>query len=236
VKKIGWGIGIVAGLAGIAWFTPLRDYLTAAGLVEWVESVRSDPPWSAPWVFIAVYTASAVIAPLTVFPIAGGVLFGFWKGFLYNTIAANLGAWLAFAIARGFGRDAVGRLLKGRLLIFDRRVTERGFWTIFAIRMAGFPPFLVVNYAAGLSGIRVKDYILGTFFGLLVWKAVLTYFADTLWEALATAGMAGFQRAAARFVFPVAAGLLAVGLAALATAFVKKKIAAKALLRELHRK
>lgn len=199
------GIVVLLALAGLYFFTPIRDAFTLESVVRLVERIKNNP-W-VPVLFTATYIASCVLWPLTIFPVAGGVLFGFWKGFLLNTLAANVGAWITFFIARQFGREVVGKFMKGSLKTFDERATRHGLWAVFAFRMLGFPPFLVTNYGAGLSGVRVRDYVLGTFLGMLMWTAVFTYFADTLWEALTTAGAQGFQEAAGRFFWPVVGGL-----------------------------
>ena len=219
--KLMIGIGIVAALGAVAWLTPVRHYLNVQSVVALVERIRTNP-W-APLIFIGAYTASCVLWPLSAFPVAAGVLFGFWRGFLFNTIAANLGAWITFYIARQFGREAVGKFMKGSLKAFDEQSTRHGFWAIFTFRMLGFPPFLVTNYGAGLSGVKVKDYVMGTFFGMLVWTVVFTYFADTLWKALTTAGSQGFQSAAGKFFLPIVGGFLGVALLAGVIWYLKKK-------------
>lgn len=215
------GLGILVALIAIYFFAPIHQYFSPASVARLVGQIKANP-W-AMVIFVAMYTASCVLWPLTAFPVAGGVLFGFWKGFLLNTIAANLGAWITFFIARLFGRETVGKLMRGSLKSFDERVTQHGLWAIVTFRLLGFPPFLVTNYGAGLSGVRVRDYVLGTFLGMLVWTVLFSYFADTLWGVLATAGEKGFQQAAGQFFWPVMGGIAFLGLVMLATIFLKKR-------------
>jgi uncharacterized membrane protein YdjX (TVP38/TMEM64 family) len=219
------GLLILAVLVVIYLFTPVRQYFTLENVIRLVEQIKLNR-W-APLIFIGVYTASCVLWPLTIFPVAGGVLFGFWKGFLLNTLAANVGAWITFFIARLFGREVVGKLMKGSLKTFDQSVQRHGLWAIFTFRMIAFPPFLVTNYGSGLSGVRMRDYMLGTFLGMLIWTAVFTYFADTLWRALTTAGAQGFQKAAGQFFWPVVGGFVILGTVIGATVWAKKRMAPK---------
>ncbi|MBI3292127.1 MAG: TVP38/TMEM64 family protein [Elusimicrobia bacterium] len=223
------GLGVLGAIVGVYFFTPIRSYFTLEAVVRLVTSIKANP-W-APIIFVVAYTASCVLAPISAFPVAGGVLFGFWKGFLLNTLAANVGAWITFFIARKFGREVVGKLMKGSLKTFDERMTHHGLWTIFGVRMVGFPPFLVANYAAGLSGVRVRDYVLGTFSGMLVWTGIFTYFADTLWNAITTAGLQGFQQAAGRFFWPVVGGFLILAVVMGMTSAVKKRMTPKSMMK-----
>jgi len=215
------GLIFLAILIGVYILTPVREYFTLNHIVHWVERIKNNP-W-APLLFVGTYTLSCILWPLTIFPVVGGVLFGFWKGFLFNTVAANLGAWTTFLIARQFGREVVGKLMKGSYKTFDEKTTRHGLWAIFTFRMIAFPPFLVTNYASGLSAIRVRDYMVGTFLGMIVWTIVFTYFADTLWKAVTTAGEHGFQKASGQFFWPVIVGFLALAIVMGLTVWLKKR-------------
>lgn len=219
------GIVVLLVLAGLYVFTPVRDIFTLDSVVRLVERIKNNP-W-APVLFTTAYIASCVLWPLTIFPVAGGVLFGFWNGFLLNTLAANVGAWITFFIARQFGREAVGKLMKGSLKTFDEQATRHGLWAIFAFRMLGFPPFLVTNYGSGLSGVRVRDYVLGTFLGMLAWTAIFSYFADTLWSAFTTAGEKGFEQAAGQFFWPLVGGLILVAIVVGITVLMRRRLASR---------
>lgn len=229
-SKLAVGVLIVSGLVAVYWLTPLRSTLSIENIVRLVERIRENP-W-APLIFVGTYVLSCVLAPLTIFPVVGGVLFGFWKGFLFNTIAANVGSWITFFIARKFGREAVAKLMRGRFKTFDESVAKQGLWAIFSLRMIGFPPYLVANYAAGLSGVRVRDYVLATFLGMLIWTLILTYFANTFWEAIVVSGTEGFQKAFGRYFWPVLGGFLAAAAVVALTVFLKKRTGAKKLVKK----
>ncbi|GAB7388742.1 hypothetical protein BSNK01_25800 [Bacillaceae bacterium] len=124
--------------------------------------------WWAPLLYIFLYT----IRPLFFFPaillsLSGGLAFGPWWGTLYDLIGASLGSYLAFGISRKLGRDAMERWLGKRLRMIDERVQENGFRTILFLRLIPLMPFDVVNYGAGLSKIRFRDYALATVLGIL---------------------------------------------------------------------
>ena len=56
---------------------------------------------------------------------------------------------------------------------------------IFYLRIFWFP-FIVLNYAAGATRIRFRDYLLGTALGLLPPVFIFTYFVGAMRDALAT--------------------------------------------------
>src|SRR5260370_15599773 len=78
------------------------------------------PRWS-PLAFVVVYAALTVLnfSGLAL-PLGGGVVFGFERGVVLNTIGANLGANAAYMLARILGRDAVPGLLGARFSRMQR--------------------------------------------------------------------------------------------------------------------
>jgi uncharacterized membrane protein YdjX (TVP38/TMEM64 family) len=163
-------------------------------LVQTVEALRGKP-W-APFAFVGIYGTACLFAPISIFPVAGGVLFGFWVGFLCNLAGAVSGAFGAFLLARRWGRGLVMRVVRKRLESFDAVAETYGFWTLLSLRLMGFPPFLVTNYLSGLWPISWRVYLGATVFGILPWTILITYFSAQLWQVLLDAGVKGFKAAA----------------------------------------
>jgi uncharacterized membrane protein YdjX (TVP38/TMEM64 family) len=67
----------------------------------------------------------------------------------------------------------------------DRKAAYEGFSVIFYLRIFWFP-FIVLNYAAGATRIRFRDYFLGTVLGILPAVFIFTYFVGAMKEVLAT--------------------------------------------------
>ncbi len=121
------------------------------------------------WAAIALGTAVAVLAPVprTALALLTGVLLGFWPGLLVTVVGAVLGALLGFGLARALGRDTLLRLAGPRLRRADQLAMERGFVAVLVARLTPVLPFFLVNYAGGLSGVRLPVYLAATLLGLL---------------------------------------------------------------------
>lgn len=165
-------------------FTPLSAYVTEESILKFFEAIRGQ--WWGPVVFIVIYSIGCVVAfPGSILTLAGGAIFGTFLGTLYNIIASNLGATLAFFAARFLGRDFIKGLLKsGKLAEFDQRIGKAGFKTIFRLRLIPLVPFNGLNFGAGFSAIRYRDYLLGSFLGMLPATFIYTYFADALLQGV----------------------------------------------------
>lgn len=120
----------------------------------------------APIVYILIYTiCTLLILPSTPLNLTGGAIFGIWWGTLWTTIAALVAAIAAFAFTRTVGRELVSRKLVGRWEAVDAEIRLGGLFYMFAIRLLPIIPYGLVNFAAGLTAIKFKDYSVGTLFG-----------------------------------------------------------------------
>jgi uncharacterized membrane protein YdjX (TVP38/TMEM64 family) len=122
----------------------------------WVASLGA---WG-PLAFIAGYSIAPVIfAPAFLLTIAAGAIFGFVKGVLYVMVGATIGATLAFLTGRYLARHFVEGLLtrEPRLALIDRAVERHGFRLVALLRMSPAVPFVLLNYALGLSRVRLLD-------------------------------------------------------------------------------
>jgi len=133
----------------------LRDRVAAAGA------------WGVV-AFVGVYAALTLTPfPASALTIASGLLFGLAVGAAVVVFAATLGAWVAFLLARGLGRDGVSRIRWARIATIDAMLERRGLISVLLVRLVPLFPFMAVNYAAGLSAVRQRDYVLGTAVGIV---------------------------------------------------------------------
>jgi uncharacterized membrane protein YdjX (TVP38/TMEM64 family) len=120
----------------------------------------------APIIYVALYTvATVLVLPSTPLNLTGGAIFGPWLGTLWTSIAAVIAAVVAFAFTRTVGRQMVAQKLAGRWQAMDAEMRLGGLFYMFAIRLLPLIPYGLVNFAAGLTSIRFRDYLLGTMLG-----------------------------------------------------------------------
>ncbi|HSA59205.1 MAG TPA: TVP38/TMEM64 family protein [bacterium] len=182
MKSLKFILLLVLVLSGVVayFFTPLQGILTPEKLTAFLQSARET--WWAPVLVILVYGIGGVIAlPGSVLSLAIGAVYGLMPGFFYNLIAANLAAWLGFFSARTLGRGFVERFLAtGKLKEFDDKAAAHGFRFVFYLRLVPIFPFNAVNFGAGFSKIRFRDYALASLLGMLPGTFVYTYFAASI--------------------------------------------------------
>jgi uncharacterized membrane protein YdjX (TVP38/TMEM64 family) len=157
----------------------------------------------APLLFVGLYALSTVLfVPGSVLTVVGGALFGPVWGTLWNLTGATLGATFAFLTARYVASDWVSRTAGERLTRVIRGVEEEGWRFVAFVRLVPLFPFNLVNYAFGLTRIRLAEYVLTSFVCMAPGAIAYTYI-----------GYAGREAAAGR-AGAIRNGLIALGLLA----------------------
>jgi len=111
-------------------------------------------------------------------------VFGPVYGSLYAIGGTLLSAATAYGIGHWLGRDTVRKLLGPRINNLSRRIAKRGILAMLVVRMLPVAPFTVVNVVAGASHISLRDYLIGTFLGMLPGIAMTVTFVHHLTEAI----------------------------------------------------
>jgi uncharacterized membrane protein YdjX (TVP38/TMEM64 family) len=172
-------VAIIVGGVLVARALGLGRYTDPAVLVAAIRESRELP--AAPLLFIVAYAVVASFGlPGTPLTLAGGAIFGAVGGTLYNWIGASIGATGAYLLARALGKDAIRSLLGKRGEKLEALTEAGGLMGLLRLRLIPAVPFNALNFGAGLAGMRAKDYIVATTFGILPGTAVYTYFADSL--------------------------------------------------------
>jgi uncharacterized membrane protein YdjX (TVP38/TMEM64 family) len=173
----------------------------------WVEGLGL---W-APLVFVVGY------AGLTLAFVSGGALtaasgfiFGLGEGVLYSFVAAVIGSTGAFLVARHGGRRWIEPRVEGdaRFAAIDRAVGTQGLKITFLLRLSPVFPFVLLNYALGLTRVRLRDYALASF-GMLPGTLLYVYLGKAAGD-LATALSGGSERGPGYYAV-LGLGLVATG-------------------------
>lgn len=163
---------IIAVALGAFFALGLHRYFTLdtlrenrVALQDWVEA----GPLRAAAIFVAVYAAAVAISfpGASILTIFGGYLFGLVIGVPAIVVAATIGATIVFFAAK----TALGDVLKTRAGGFVKKM-EQGFREdelnyMFVLRLIPAFPFWAINIAAGLLGVSARNFIVGTFFGII---------------------------------------------------------------------
>jgi uncharacterized membrane protein YdjX (TVP38/TMEM64 family) len=120
----------------------------------------------APIIYIILYTiGTLLILPSTPLNLTGGAIFGLWMGTVWTSIAAVIAAVIAFLFARNFGKELVTQKFAGKWEAINSEINQGGLFYMFAIRLLPIIPYGLVNFVAGLTSIKFRDYLLGTALG-----------------------------------------------------------------------
>ena len=218
---------IVAILAAVAAFVLLGRW--AGRFVPQVAQSIADLGPLGPLAFIVAY-AAAVIAfvPGSILTLAAGAIFGLVEGTIYVFVAATLGAWGAFLVSRYVARSHIQQRLASdkRFDAIDRAVADQGRKIVFLLRLSPVFPFSVLNYALGLTRVRMTDYLIACV-GILPGTILYVYYGKLAGDVAAAIGGGAPERGAEYYAVLVA-GLVAT---LIVTALVTK--AARRALREV---
>ena len=178
--KIGIILLVTAGLVAALLLLPVNDALLE--LVGWVRDAGGTG--------VAVYSVTYVVATLLFLP--GSMLTlgaGFAYGPLWGTLLVSpvsvLASTLAFLLGRTALRDRVARRMQARprFAAIDDAVGESGFKIVLLLRLSPIFPFNLLNYALGLTQVKLRDYVLASFLGMLPGTVLYVYVGSLITSA-----------------------------------------------------
>ena len=174
------GLAILGiGLLAVWQFAPLvfsegRELLN----VESLEMLVARGGLWGPALIVALMTIAVVASPIPSAPIAlaAGAAYGHVWGTVQVVIGAELGALIAFGLARVLGHDVLRRVFGDRvdagLLGSQNALTA----TVLASRLMPFVSFDMISYAAGLSRLHAWRFALATLAGIIPASFLLAHF------------------------------------------------------------
>ena len=137
------------------------------GILIWV--IESFQAGGLPLLFgMMIIQAIAIPIPSELVLIAGGLAFSFPFGWLVGALGSMVAAVLGFYIARKGGRSLAIKLVGENGIRFaDNWFNRWGAWAILLGRFAPFIPFDAISYSAGLTSMKVKNFMIPTVIGTL---------------------------------------------------------------------
>jgi uncharacterized membrane protein YdjX (TVP38/TMEM64 family) len=160
-----------------------------------------------------------------VLTLVAGALFGIVRGTLYVLIAATIGATGAFLLARYAARGAIERRLAGhaRFVAIDYAVEREGFKIATLLRLSPLVPFSLLNYALGLTPIRLRDYALAMI-GIVPGTLLCVYYGRVAGDIATIAMGTQPSRGAVGTLVLVAGGIATAGVAYVVTRAARRAV------------
>ncbi len=183
--KIGIAVAILIALVVATRLLPIGAWLEA--FQTWV---RSTGPAGYVIYVLAYILCCVLFVPASALTLGAGAIFGFAKGSIIVLIGATLGATASFLLARTVLRHRIESMTSGnaKFRALDRAIARDGAKIVFLVRLAVVFPFTYINFAFGLTGIRLVPYIVATFLGIIPATLAFVYVSSTAAQAATGSG------------------------------------------------
>lgn len=183
---------LLSAVAVVGAIVLLGTEARVLALLRWLDGY---PLW-APALFLAAYALIVVLMlPGVLFTLAAGFLFGLAKGAALVVIGEMAGAMAAFLIGRTLLGTRAAAVLERhpRLRAFNDCARTDGWRVVLFTRLIPMFPGKASNYFFGLADYSFRDFVLGTFFGIIPFT-LTNVWAGSLAADLATLGARSGQR------------------------------------------
>ena len=156
--------GAAIALLLAAVLLPLREL--TADLLAWVSRRGA---LSGVILCLAWIPAAVLLVPGSILTLGTGFLFGGVWGLVVVSIGSTLGATAACLVGRGVGRDLVRERIGGheRMRGVDGAIAREGLKVVLLLRLSPLIPYNALNYALSLTAVGLRDYVLGSWLGML---------------------------------------------------------------------
>jgi uncharacterized membrane protein YdjX (TVP38/TMEM64 family) len=167
-------------------------------------------PWALPVAVAAFALLAFVGVPQFMLIAAAVVAFGAWTGFAYSWIGTMVSALVGFYFGRLAGARTLSTFSGEGLRQFMGLVGRNGFLASLVVRLVPSAPFIVVNMAAGVTPMRLRDFAAGTALGIVPKIALTASAGNSVVQVLRGEGGMGHIAALAGLVLLwLAVGLVA---------------------------
>ena len=171
-RRAALGLVGIAAIVAVIVLLPVNEWL-----LKLVERIR-DMGGVGAAVFVAAYVAATVLLlPGSILTLGAGFAYGPVYGTLLVMVASNMGAIVAFLLGRTVLRDKVARRIASdaRFSAVDAAVGAQGFRVVLLLRLSPLFPFNLLNYALGLTRVRLRDYVLASVPGMFPGTLLYVY-------------------------------------------------------------
>ncbi|MGF7049480.1 putative membrane protein YdjX (TVP38/TMEM64 family) [Paenibacillus sp. DS2015] len=152
----------------------IMSILTEENIKEILDRYRDFGPLPG----ILLTFMKSFIPPLPTFVIVGvnAAVYGLWLGFLYSWIGMICGCLVTFMVVRKVASTPylqkwAQKPKVQKSMIWIRR---NAFSYVFLLSIFPVGPFVVINIASGVAGMRLRSFFIAVFFG----KAIMIFYVS----------------------------------------------------------
>src|ERR1044071_6144763 len=168
---------VLYATAGVALVVALKYFHVQDGLKSALDWIGRLGPWG-PLIFVGLYVVATVLfVSGSVLTLGAGAVFGVALGFVWVSLSATLGATAAFLVGRYLARDAIARRIEKHetFATIDRAVADEGWKIVLLTRLSPVFPFTLLNYAFGLTRVKLSHYVLASWLGMIPGTMMYVY-------------------------------------------------------------
>jgi uncharacterized membrane protein YdjX (TVP38/TMEM64 family) len=175
ILKIFLMLGVIFGLR----YAFLRGYINEVGIQHFVSRAGV---MAGPLFILVVAVGIMALGPPLLLIGSGTVAFGSLLGAIYSFMGIMVGACAAFLLGRSVMINFARNRRPKRFPRINRWMEKNGLAFIVGLRLMLFanPP---LNYTASLTRMTFRDYVIGSFIGLLPGVFVFAYAFDEFTHA-----------------------------------------------------
>lgn len=181
---------IIAGMLGVA----VSQYSWTPD--ELASRLRAIGRWAPVAVIVLMVVHSFVPFPAEILAICAGAVFGTVMGSVLIWIGAMLGALAAFGLSRKLGQKVIhGWLSPTQSKRVNDWTQNQGVLALLISRLIPVIAFNLINYAAGLTKVRLWTFIWTTGLGIVPFTVLMAYLGAQMktlsWPMLLTVSAVG---------------------------------------------
>ncbi len=120
------------------------------------------------YVLLSILVVIAPPLPNDIVPIAGGIIFGFWKALIFGILARIIGStvnyWLGTKIRQGIYVKLISVKEQEKLKNYTEKI---GWQAVFISRFLPSTDTDLIAYISGIAKMKYSTFILASFLGML---------------------------------------------------------------------
>lgn len=189
-------IAVVIGLIALIRYFNLPAYIDP--VTDWIKGLGV---WS-PFFFVSLFTVSAgILLPMPLLMMSAGAIYGVFWGTLIISAATVVEGYVLYLIAVRFAARLRGsKMLANKYVIPIQRMLSDGGWRMIGLlRCLPYMSFVFLSCVCGVSRIRLRDYLTGTWLGMIPVSLAYVY-AGVVTRTALGADAAAAQSAAEKSV------------------------------------